>query len=82
MYSIRFSKTFQRDFLHLDPFIRTRIIIALERIRLNPFEGVKKLIDAEIGIFRKRVGDYRIRFDMIGKEIHLHRVRHRKDVYR
>jgi len=28
------------------------------------------------------VGDYRIRYDIVERSIHLHVVRHRKDVYR
>lgn len=82
MYTIKASAVFDKDFAALDLFARSRVLIAVERMRADPFEDVKKLKDAEIGIFRKRVGDYHIRFDVIGKEVYLYRVRHRKDVYR
>lgn len=82
MYTIKASAGFDKDLGSLDLLTRSRVLIAVERMRADPFEDVKKLKDAEIGIFRKRIGDHRIRFDVIGKEVYLYRVRHRKDVYR
>jgi mRNA-degrading endonuclease RelE of RelBE toxin-antitoxin system len=36
----------------------------------------------QIGQWRIRVGDYRIRYDIEGNRVLLYRVRHRKDIYR
>lgn len=82
MYTIKVYAVFDKDLAKLDPFMQSRVLVAIEHMRINPFEDVKKLQDVGVGIFRKRVGDYRIRFDVIGKEIYLYRIRHRKDVYR
>ena len=36
----------------------------------------------QTGAWRLRVGDWRIRYDIVGNEIHLLRARHRREVYR
>jgi len=50
-------------------------------MRADPYRG-RKLHGPRIGRWRWRVGDYRIRYDVGAREVHLHVVRHRKDVYR
>ena len=43
---------------------------------------MKKLKGKGIGQWRLEVWPYRVRYDVGGQEIILHRVRHRKDIYR
>lgn len=43
---------------------------------------IKKLKGSGDGQWRLRVGSYRIRYDVIGRDDVLYRVRHRRDVYR
>lgn len=80
-YKIVLTKTYLRDSKKLDANIIRRIIKSLETLKTNPYQG-KKLISAEIGKWRLRVGNYRIRYDIEDKDIILYRVRHRKDIYR
>ncbi len=75
------SKRFEDDFRSLPKEIQGRVLRALSRIQSDPFQG-QKLKGVEIGRWRYRVGDYRIRYDITGSVIHFHVVRHRKEVYR
>lgn len=82
MYQIKFSKAFLKDFHKLDSIVQTRVLGEIESMKFDPFSNVKKLKNVDFGIFRKRIGDYRIRFDVGEKIIVMYRVRHRKYVYK
>jgi len=61
-----------------------RIIAAVEQLADEPFpHGVEKLSGAE-HVYRIRIGDYRVVYEVIAKAriVEIQRVRHRKDVYR
>lgn len=81
-YTIKTSRQFEKDFASLDSITQSRVLVAIERMRINPLLNIKKLKNIAVGIFRLRVGDYRIRYDVINKEVYLYRIRHRKDIYR
>jgi mRNA interferase RelE/StbE len=40
------------------------------------------LIDPKLGTYRFRIGDYRVIFDIEGKDIVVLRVGHRRDIYK
>lgn len=73
----------ERDLNKLDDNIRKRIVRALEKLTKKPENlDIKKLKGMEV--FRLRVGDYRINFE-INKEmktIVVLQVRHRRESYR
>lgn len=73
------AKRFEDDFRALPTDVQGQVPRALTRIQADPYRGRKLKGD---GGWRYRVGDYRIRYDIGGSEIHLHVVRHRTDVYR
>ncbi|MBI5755017.1 type II toxin-antitoxin system RelE/ParE family toxin [Candidatus Peregrinibacteria bacterium] len=81
-YELKTSKNFEKDFACLDSVTQSRVLVALEKMRLNPLLNAKKLHNMDIGIFRQRIGDYRLRYDILGKDVFLYRIRHRKEVYR
>ena len=81
-YILKTSQSFQKDFGKLDSVMQTRVLTALEKMKTDPLIDSKKLINVPIGVFRRRIGDYRLRFDISGHEIYLYRIRHRKEVYR
>ena len=80
-YGLVFAKRFEDDFEKLPTKIQGQVLNALRRIQDNPFHA-QKLKGISLGQWRYRVGDYRIRYDVVGQAIHLYVVRHRKDVYR
>ncbi len=74
------SRRFEDDFRELPKKVQGQLLKALELVRTGPNRG-RKLRGVEIGGWRYRVGDYRIRYDIDGTTIFLHTVRHRKEVY-
>jgi mRNA interferase RelE/StbE len=79
-WRIVLTRSFEKDFRALPHDIRERVLEVLEEMQSDPFTG-KKLLGVKIGVYRLRVGDYRIRYDIIRKDVVLYRVRHRKEVY-
>jgi len=83
-YKLIPSKTFLKDLKKISPEFKSNIDKALLESTHDPFSArdLQKLANVEIGRWRLRIGDYRLRYDVVGKEIRLHVIRHRKDVYR
>lgn len=81
-FIIKTSRSFEKDFEKLDAATQSRVLTAIEKLRVGPLQKAKKLVTIDVGAFRIRIGDYRLRFDVIGKEVLLYRIRHRKEVYR
>lgn len=77
------TRRFQQSFEALDPPIQTRVLSALEGIRVNPHLG-KALTGPLSGEFSLRVGAYRIVYTYLPAEetVWLETVRHRREVYR
>mgnify|MGYP001581088001 CR=1 FL=1 len=59
----------------------TEVIVKLQE---NPFPTNSKKLQAETDIYRIRVGDYRIVYEIekITQQIVVAKIKHRKDVYR
>jgi mRNA interferase RelE/StbE len=62
--------------------MKQRIGRALERYKENPLGYAERLTNPKLGTFRFRIGNYRVIFDLEGKDIVVLRVGHRKDIYR
>lgn len=80
-YRLVIANRFVRDMRRLDAQVRRRILAALEQLEANPYVG-QRVVAQATGAWRLRVGDWRIRYDIAGDEVHLLRVRHRGEVYR
>lgn len=87
MYRLFYTETADRDIARLEPQVAARILkkVLFYSRQRNPLGFAKRLINAEIGKYRFRVGDYRVVFDIDSKgEIRILlilRVKHRKDIY-
>lgn len=83
-YRVTITKTAKKDVDSLEHIVRKRVGKKLLQIaQLDDFRPLaKQLTNSSIGEYRIRIGDYRILFDCIGKELVILRVQHRKDVYR
>lgn len=75
------TKLFLKDLEKLDKQTKKRVSEALHILKNDPYRG-KKLTNKEFGIWRFRVGDYRIRYDIEKNSIVLYLVQHRKDIYK
>lgn len=75
------TKLFLKNLEKLDKQTKKRVSEALHILKNDPYRG-KKLTNKEFGIWRFRVGDYRIRYDIEKNSIVLYLVQHRKDIYK
>lgn len=81
-YELVYTKNAFRDIKKLDRVAKRKLVKALEQLRENPRRLSKRLTLKKLGGYRYRVGNYRVIFDIEGKKIIVHRVGHRKDIYR
>jgi len=83
-YQIKFKSSAAKEFRKLPPLIKERIREAVNQLTKNPRpSGVVKL-KGEDRLFRIRIGEYRIVYEIddSAKLVLVTRVRHRKDVDR
>lgn len=81
-FRVVYTKTAAEDIRKLDPVAKKRIKNKIEIYLQSPLTYAKKLTDLKIGTYRWRAGNYRIVFDIDGKNIVILRVGHRREIYR
>jgi len=83
MYKAYLRRSAEKDLKKLGQKSQVLVIRAIRDLELAPRLG-RKLKDPKIGTYRYRIGDYRVVYDIDDhrKEIHILRIRHRRDVYR
>ncbi|MFZ3063334.1 MAG: type II toxin-antitoxin system RelE/ParE family toxin [Actinomycetota bacterium] len=81
-YRLVYTDRAVKDIKKLDIVAKRRLKKALEKLVLSPLDHSTKLIDSQIGEYRFRIGDYRVIFDLVGEEIVILRVGHRREIYR
>ncbi|MEN8253043.1 MAG: type II toxin-antitoxin system RelE/ParE family toxin [Patescibacteria group bacterium] len=84
MYSYQFTPQFRKDFKKLPKLIQTKIINKLEYFleTRKPLSFAKQLKNFELGEYRFRIGDYRVIFDLEDEVLVVHKVGHRREIYR
>jgi mRNA interferase RelE/StbE len=85
MYRFDFTADAERDLDHLDPPIRTRILNRLKWLGENAEDIRHDSLSGPLSdLFKLRVGDYRVLYDLIESEhlILVHQIDHRREVYR
>jgi mRNA interferase RelE/StbE len=83
-YRVELTPRAQRDFKALDGSVRVRIKQRIEALAENPYpQGIRK-IEGEDELYRLRVGDYRILYQVQGKVllVLIVGIGHRRDIYR
>lgn len=80
-YRLFYTKSAARDIKKLDPVVKRKIKKKIEEYSLDPSSYSKKLIDSRIGGYRWRIGNYRVIFDINGKNIVILRIGHRREIY-
>jgi mRNA-degrading endonuclease RelE of RelBE toxin-antitoxin system len=85
------TPAFERDFRKASK-TNSKLVGALEELiaalgedpyNLSGRHAIKKLVNVKLGEgqWRIRWRDYRLRYDIVGREVVLHTFRHRKDAY-
>ena len=85
MYRFDFTAGAERELDHLDSLTRTRILKRLKRLGENADVIQHEELSGPLSdLFKLRVGDYRVLYDMIESEnlIVVHQIGHRSEVYR
>lgn len=83
-YNIVFRPSVYKDLRHLPGTIVTRVMAAVESLSREPLPRQAVRLEGTHGLYRIRVGDYRIVYGVNQhmREVMIHYVRHRRDVYR
>jgi len=83
-YKITFARSARKELEKFSPHIAERILDRLEDLGAEPRSSGALKLKGEQGLWRIRVGDYRIVYtiDDRRKTVDVSLVRHRKDVYR
>ena len=83
-YSVSFKPSVEKDLRPLPKSVVARVIERIENLKTDPLpRHAIKLSGAE-RLYRIRVGDYRIVYevDTKAKQVMVHYIRHRREVYR
>ena len=83
IFEITYDKQPIKFLKKLDKNIVKRILDKVDVVFANePVPSDAKRIFGEHGVFRIRIGDYRIIFDIDNENIVILRIGHRKDIYK
>ncbi len=83
-YSLVFKPSVEKDFRHLSKEVVPRLTKKIENLRTSPFPHQREKLSGAERLYRIRIGDYRVVYEMNThlKQITIHHVRHRRDIYR
>ncbi|MDH4208571.1 MAG: type II toxin-antitoxin system RelE/ParE family toxin [Anaerolineae bacterium] len=84
-FRVLLTPSFRRDLESLPAQAQRRVLAAIAALEANPLgpsARVKKLKGKGIGQWRLVVWPYRVRYDIMGRDVVLYRVRHRSEIYR
>lgn len=80
-FEISWDENALRDLEKIEVLLRKRIIKKIEQFaESESFHEIKKIHGAE-KVYRLRVGDYRILFEIVQDEIIILKIGHRKNIY-
>jgi mRNA interferase RelE/StbE len=81
-YNIGYKKSVERDLKKLPKAETRRILDQIEEELSEKAEAYPVLKGQFAGLRKFRVGDYRVIYAILGNEVIVLRIGHRKDVYR
>jgi len=83
-YSLSYKPSVEKDLQSIPRPLIARILTRIERLPSDPFPPQSAKLQGAERLYRVRVGDYRIVYevDLDARHILVHYVRNRRDVYR
>lgn len=81
-FKIIYKASIQHDLKKLDPFIAKKVLDKLEKDLSDNFRKGEALTGEYKGLFKYRIGDYRVLYALLEEEILVLRIAHRKESYR
>ncbi len=84
MYTILLSNHARKALGKLERLVQERIVVALDLLKSDPRPPKAVKLRGEDDVWRIRVGDYRILYEVIDNElvVWIVRIANRKDIYR
>jgi len=80
-YGVKWSPKARDQLMKIELFIAKRIAMKIKYLSENfSFKNVKRIQDTHN--FRLRVGDYRVIFEIMGGDLYVLQIGHRKNVYK
>jgi mRNA interferase RelE/StbE len=83
-YKVIFKPSFEKDLLSLPQSVVKRIFKRIDSLKEDPFPRQSIKLSGAEQLYRLRISDYRVIYgvDKDDRQVIIHYVRHRKDVYR
>lgn len=81
-YRLVYTKTSAKDIKKFDRVVKKRIGVKIKEYSEDPLKRAKKLTNFKLGQYRWRIGNHRVIFDIVDRDIVILRIRHRKESYR
>jgi mRNA interferase RelE/StbE len=83
-YNVSFKPSVVKDLRHLPKPVVARILESIESLKTDPFPRQAIKLSGAERLYRIRMGEYRIVYeiDIRAKQLIVHYVRHRREVYR
>ena len=83
-YKVTFKASVDKDLTDLPKNLVARVWQRFELLKQQPFPRQALKLEGSEGLYRLRVGDYRIIYgvDVQAREVVIHHVRHPREVYR
>ena len=83
-YSVILKPAVEKDLRSLPKKVLARVFERIETLENEPFSRQSLKLEGAEQMYRLRVGDYRIIYeiDQANRQITVHHVRHRREVYR
>jgi len=82
IYSVQFKASVKKDLRKIDRKEAKRILDSIEKdLASDPGKGTQ-LTGEFSGLYKYRIGNYRIIYDILRESILVLRIGHRKDVYK
>ena len=85
MYKVCYLDSVEQDLKHLDRPVIRRILNKIEKTLARDPRGLGKLLSGHFaGLWRYRIGDYRVIYKIADREILIlvARIGHRREIYR
>lgn len=81
-YRVAHHQDLPRDLAAIPRNVVERIVDAIEsRLGADPARYGQRLRRSLRGFWKMRIGDYRVVYEIVGDEVRVHGVMHRRDVY-
>lgn len=84
LYKVEWKKSAKKELKKLDKQVIPRILQAVENLAENPYSSDSKKLVGSDSIYRIRIGDYRIIYNIESSvlTIEVIKVAHRREIYR